>query len=599
MELFNKNLELLRASQPSLARRVQQLPKQNLVQVIKSKDGNLIPKIGSISLHSNYYPIREARDGLANYSLKVNQEPVIYGLGFGYHVLEILKRYNGTKILVIEPSMSVFQCFMENVDLKPFLPNTKFAISIPSPKIVVSNKTENWNKYEHQPSKHLSYDYFHSLDIAIESSDYLSANRLKILIVNPYYGGSLPTAIYCKEALKSMGHNVESVDCENFAEGFFSIRKITRNKNNEELLGRQFSQFMGQLIAAKAADFNPDFILSIAQAPLSPESITNLKKLNIPIAFWFVEDFRSLKYWKEVAPVYDYFFALQQGEFTEKLQSIGANNSYYLPQGSLPSVHRKINLSQGDFKQYSADISFMGAGYHNRVQSFSRLISHDFKIWGTEWKLDTPLGSCVQNKNKRVDPDEIVKIYNAGRINLNLHSSASHEGINPVGDFVNPRTFEIAACDGFQLVDERSELPDLMEPGVEIATFCSIDDLCEKVDYFLNHEDEVKMLITRGKKRILNEHTIQHRMHEMLIHVFMEKLSELKSRVSSSHRDSVRHYIDYVGESSPLGVYLNKFIGTNNFSIKTMVDHISVGEGLLSQEELLVLMTDQIVTSNK
>ena len=138
-----------------------------------------------------------------------------------------------------------------------------------------------------------------------------------------------------------------------------------------------------------------------------------------------------------------------------------------------------------------------------------------------------------------------------------------------------------------------------MEPGVEIATFCSIDDLCEKVDYFLNHEDEVKMLITRGKKRILNEHTIQHRMHEMLIHVFMEKLSELKSRVSSSHRDSVRHYIDYVGESSPLGVYLNKFIGTNNFSIKTMVDHISVGEGLLSQEELLVLMTDQIVTSNK
>ena len=114
MELFNKNLELLRASQPSLARRVQQLPKQNLVQVIKSKDGNLIPKIGSISLHSNYYPIREARDGLANYSLKVNQEPVIYGLGFGYHVLEILKRYNGTKILVIDPSMSVFQCFMES-----------------------------------------------------------------------------------------------------------------------------------------------------------------------------------------------------------------------------------------------------------------------------------------------------------------------------------------------------------------------------------------------------------------------------------------------------------------------------------------------------
>jgi spore maturation protein CgeB len=597
LELFNKNLELLRLSQPSLARRVKQSPKQNVVQVIKSKDGNPIPKIGSISLHSNYYPLREARDGLTNYSFKVNQVPVIYGLGFGYHVLEILKRYNDTKVLVIEPNMSVFQCFMENVDLKSFLPNTKFVISTPPPKIVVSNKTENWNKYEHQPSKHLSYDYFHSLDKAIESSDYLSANRLKILIVNPYYGGSLPTAISCKEALKSMGHNVVSVDCEKFAEGFFSIRKITRNKNNEELLGRQFSQFMGQLIAAKAADFNPDFILSIAQAPLTPESIINLKKLNIPIAFWFVEDFRTLKYWQDVAPFYDYFYTLQKGEFTEKLQSIGAHNSYYLPQGSLPSVHKTIKLSQSDIVHYTSDISFMGAGYYNRAQSFPRLLNHDFKIWGTEWILESPLGSCVQNTNKRVTPDEIVKIYNAGRVNLNLHSSSSHEGINPAGDFVNPRTFEIAACGGFQLVDERSELPDLMEPGIEIATFCSIDDLCEKVDYYLNHEDEAKLITSRGKKRVLKEHTIQNRMHEMLIHVFMDNLSDLKNRITTFDRDPVRYYIDHVGDSSPLGIYLKKFISVNDFSIKTMVDHISGGEGSLSEEELLVLMTDQIVIS--
>ena len=110
---------------------------------------------------------------------------------------------------------------------------------------------------------------------------------------------------------------------------------------------------MGQFIAAKAADFNPDLIIALAQAPLTPESISTLKKLNIPIAFWFVEDFRTLKYWRDVASFYDYFFTLQRGEFIDELLSIGAKNSYYLPQGCLPSVHKAINLSQFWFFQAS------------------------------------------------------------------------------------------------------------------------------------------------------------------------------------------------------------------------------------------------------
>ena len=184
-----------------------------------------------------------------------------------------------------------------------------------------------------------------------------------------------------------------------------------------------------------------------------------------------------------------------------------------------------------------------------------------------------------------------------GKINLNLHSSTFHNGVNPVGDFVNPRTFEIAACGGFQLVDERSELAELIEPGTEIATFNSIDDLCEKVDYYLKHESEAKLIASKGRARVLKEHTIQHRMHEMLTHIFMGNLNLLKERVRSQHRDPVSYYIDHVGNSSALGIYLDQFRGLNDFSIKAMVNRIAEGEGNLSQEELLVLMTDQIVKS--
>ena len=52
-----------------------------------------------------------------------------------------------------------------------------------------------------------------------------------------------------------------------------------------------------------------------------------------------------------------------------------------------------------------------------------------------------------------------------------------------------------------------------------------------------------------------------------------------------------------MGDSSALGIYLDQFRGLNEFSIKTMVNRIAEGEGNLSQDELLILMTDQIVKS--
>jgi hypothetical protein len=77
----------------------------------------------------------------------------------------------------------------------------------------------------------------------------------------------------------------------------------------------------------------------------------------------------------------------------------------------------------------------------------------------------------------------------------------------------------------------------------------------------------------------------------------MDNLNGLKDRIVSPYRDSVSYYIDEVGGSSKLGLYLDQFKGLKEFSVKTMVDRIAEGKGDLSDEELLVLMTDQVVKS--
>ena len=212
------------------------------------------------------------------------------------------------------------------------------------------------------------------------------------------------------EGLRNLGHEAEAVDCDKFVDGFFALKDTTRIKANSEVLSEKFMELMGEVVAAKAAEYRPDFILALAQAPLSPKAINRLKQLNVPIAFWFVEDFRTLTYWKEVSTSYDHFFTIQRDDFRSELISKGVKNAYYLPQAAQPTIHRPLDLSFEQKKQYEADISFLGAAYHNRVQSFPRLLGHDFKIWGTGWNIDGPLGKRLQNNNKRIATEETVKI---------------------------------------------------------------------------------------------------------------------------------------------------------------------------------------------
>ena len=75
------------------------------------------------------------------------------------------------------------------------------------------------------------------------------------------------------------------------------------------------------------------------------------------------------------------------------------------------------------------------------------------------------------------------------RLNLQRHhSSVSDADVVAQGDFVNPRTFELAAAGAFQLVDARALLPELFAPG-ELATFTSLPEMLLGIDYYLAHPE--------------------------------------------------------------------------------------------------------------
>jgi spore maturation protein CgeB len=318
--------------------------------------------------------------------------------------------------------------------------------------------------------------------------------------------------------LRNNGCLVEVFEAPAFFGGFEALKSLQVRQERLDYLENSYLALVGEAVLAQVERFAPDLVLAAAQAPLSRKVLARLRQDGVPTAMWFVEDYRLFTYWRSFAPYYDFFAVIQREPFLQELAELGVSNALYLPLAALPELHRPLrgaDLSVADKQRFSADLSFMGAGYPNRRLAFRRLLDYDFKIWGTEWEDDAFLAPHLPMRGVRISPEDSVRIFNAAKINLNLHSSVSAEPAVASGDFVNPRTFEIACCGAFQLVDERTLLPELFAEG-EIAVFNSLEDLKAKIDYYLERPEERAAIAEKGRARVLREHSYELRMKTLL-----------------------------------------------------------------------------------
>ena len=338
---------------------------------------------------------------------------------------------------------------------------------------------------------------------------------LRVLVALPMYGGSLPIGRYCAQALRDLGHTVEVFDAPAFYSAFSAVRGLQITGERLDQLENAFLQLISQAIQAKVEQCAPDFVLALAQAPLTRQTLKRMERQNVVTAMWFVEDYKLFTYWRAFAPCYDIFAVIQKEPLLSELAAAGQPNGLYLPLAALPDFHAPQKPDPASQRKHGAKLSFLGAGYPNRRAAFRQLRHLDFKIWGSDWEGDDSLAPHVQQKGARISPEEAVRIYSASQINLNLHSSIQARELVPQGDFVNPRTFELAACGAFQLVDTRELMPELFADD-ELAVFSTMQELLEKIEYFLARPAERAAFAERGRQRVLREHTYHKRMETLI-----------------------------------------------------------------------------------
>ena len=82
------------------------------------------------------------------------------------------------------------------------------------------------------------------------------------------------------------------------------------------------------------------------------------------------------------------------------------------------------------------------------------------------------------------------------------------------------RTFKICGAGAFQLTDVHYYLCKFYTPGMEIETYTSREELLEKIQYYVVHEEERQAIALRGLERTLKEHTDYHRLDKKLNIIF-------------------------------------------------------------------------------
>ena len=104
---------------------------------------------------------------------------------------------------------------------------------------------------------------------------------------------------------------------------------------------------------------------------------------------------------------------------------------------------------------------------------------------------------------------EMPKVFRASKINLNFTIPNIKSGI-PL------RIWDGLGSGGFLLTNYQAELPYYFEEGRDLVCFDGVDDLREKVGYYLTHEDERQEIARNGYEKVREKHSYIERIQTIL-----------------------------------------------------------------------------------
>lgn len=256
-----------------------------------------------------------------------------------------------------------------------------------------------------------------------------------------------------------------------------------------------------RLNLSKLLQQEADFVLVCKGEYIPPDLI---KSLPYPTALWYCEqigngkeaDYESFLRRKEVAynvTAFDFVFSHDK-ENMDLYKNMGCKHVYWLPSAAInTAVHKRLGLS----KKY--DITFVGSKTNRRATILIALAKHFDVYTPNIW-----------------DIHELNQVFNESKIVLNVHLSNLPNMETRIG--------EVLGSGSFLLTEELSS-NDLFIDGEHLVQWKrgDIEDLVNKIKYYLLHEDERERIANNGHLFALEHHTFERRMDQLLTFLDFDK----------------------------------------------------------------------------
>lgn len=148
----------------------------------------------------------------------------------------------------------------------------------------------------------------------------------------------------------------------------------------------------------------------------------------------------------------------------------------------------------------------------NKITAMERVDT--FKYLSEKFEVDIYTASDTKEIPKLKNHGTIMThtkmpiVFNKSTINLNPTSKPIRSGI-PL------RIFDLLACEGFVLCNYQSDLLNEFLPGEELYIYSSIEELEEKIRYYLSHTDVCREIAHNGYEKVSKRHTYPLRLEQM------------------------------------------------------------------------------------
>jgi spore maturation protein CgeB len=161
-------------------------------------------------------------------------------------------------------------------------------------------------------------------------------------------------------------------------------------------------------------------------------------------------------------------------------------NARFITGGCDPTAHRMVACPD---KSYQSEVAFIGRpNTPERVECVQALAQKfDLKLWGSGWR-EYGLSAVATD----VYAAQYRKICAGAKIVLGWN-------IDPTVElYFSNRTWYTLGCGGFLLTAYCPCLEELFGRSQELDWFESLEECCEKIEYYLAHEDERRKIAAAG-----------------------------------------------------------------------------------------------------